>query len=303
LTFEAGSRLSNLGASAFEGCEALQSIRVPSSVETIDKSCFAVCRTLSNLTFAPGSKLSTLGKTEFLDCVCLESISIPGGVRDFSGLVLAGSAIRTIVFEAPNTPFRVSGDFLVESDETCLARYLGNDSEVLIRKEVTTIGTGCFSRLASLLSVTFECGSRLSVVGASAFQGCVSVKSICIPASVQAISERCFARCEALHIVTFEVGCRVSVLGVKAFFACSSLESICVHSSVETISKKCFRFAGLIAVTFEAGCQLSVLSGSPFRHCESLKAICIPRSIEEISGRFSGIASSCRNWGSNPAVD
>jgi hypothetical protein len=88
----------------------------------------------------------------------------------------------------------------------------------------------------------------------------LSLKSICIPSSIETISDHCFCDCRNLSILTFESGCKVLILGESAFRNCSSLQSICIPSSVETISSDCFENCrNLSILTFESCCKFSNL--------------------------------------------
>jgi hypothetical protein len=97
---------------------------------------------------------------------------------------------------------------LVDFDETLLVRYFGNDGEVTIRSDVTSISTGCFSPCDSILAATLGRGSRVSIVGESAFSNCSSVQSICFPSSIEIISNECFSDCPILSNPICESGCR-----------------------------------------------------------------------------------------------
>jgi hypothetical protein len=63
ITFESSHTVSFLGESAFEDCLFLQSVCIPSSIETIGESCFMHCEQLSDLTFESGSRLVNLGES------------------------------------------------------------------------------------------------------------------------------------------------------------------------------------------------------------------------------------------------
>jgi hypothetical protein len=96
LTFSADSKISTLGREAFSSCSALQSIRIPSSVQEIAWYCFMDCRTLANCTFEPGSKISTLAESAFSSCPSLQSICI-------AGCELSAELIAKLVFLATKT--------------------------------------------------------------------------------------------------------------------------------------------------------------------------------------------------------
>jgi hypothetical protein len=58
--------------------------------------------------------------------------------------------------------------------------------------------------------VTFEAGCQISFFGEFAFERCSSLKSICIPASVEICPKSCFRKCGKLTGIVFESGSKVS---------------------------------------------------------------------------------------------
>jgi hypothetical protein len=73
----------------------------------------------------------------------------------------------------------------------------------------------------TLSLVTFESGSRLSIIGSWAFAECLLLVSICFPASVERIGEACFWDCRSLLFVSFEDGSKIAFLGTGVFGCCS----------------------------------------------------------------------------------
>jgi hypothetical protein len=107
--------------------------------------------------------------------------------------------------------------------------------------------------------VTFERGSHLSVLGQGAFSVCQSLRSICIPASIDCISKSCFADCETLSDFKCETGCSLSSVGEFAFQNCVSLQSICLPASIEQLYRSSFdNCPKLMSVVLESGGQRSV---------------------------------------------
>jgi hypothetical protein len=82
-------------------CSSLESIVVPSSVETICESCFAECQRLRHFVFAPNSQISHLGEWAFLSCRVLESICIPASIQTISNSCFSScSSLATLTFES-----------------------------------------------------------------------------------------------------------------------------------------------------------------------------------------------------------
>jgi hypothetical protein len=155
---------------------------------------------------------------------------------------------------------------------------------------------GCFGGCRRLGTVIFESGSRLRVIGNRAFHDCSSLRSICIPASVEKLDGDqnlygdggCFAGCSRLGTVTFESGSTLFVIENYAFHNCSSLTSICIPASVARLGGDqvllgeghCFEeCSSLSTVTFEAGSRLGALGSCTFSGCSSLTSICIPAGV------------------------
>jgi hypothetical protein len=79
--------------------------------------------------------------------------------------------------------------------------------------------------------VTFELNSHLRQIQAGVFCCCPSLKSICIPASVEIICESCFSRCDLLSSITFERQSVLAQIGREAFANCPLLQSISLPDS------------------------------------------------------------------------
>jgi hypothetical protein len=93
---------------------------------------------------------------------------------------------------------------------------------------------GDFRFCISLESITFEKGSKIKEISEQAFTGCISLRSICIPASVEVIGNNCFGRtvsdesygCESLEFVIIESGSMLREVGSNVFKGCYSLPRV-----------------------------------------------------------------------------
>jgi hypothetical protein len=148
-----------------------------------------------------------------------------------------------------------------------------------------------------LVSVTFESGSQLRIIEQFAFAECVSVVSICIPASVENLEDDCFGGifpdetdhcdccfrfCISLESITFEKDSKLKKIGERAFPGWISLRSICISASVESIGQKCFgltvsdefyRCKALEYVIIESGSMLREVGVGIFSECDALHRI------------------------------
>jgi hypothetical protein len=242
------------------------------------------CTQLSSLIWQDDCRLSTIGDRTFCRCSSLQSICLPAALCQVTGLAMVESGIRNVTVDSRNRFFRVSGDFLLDFNESCVVRYFGHDPEVSIGNDIKILATGCFSYCASLLSVRFARDSTVATLGDSAFRCCASLQSICIPSSSTEIADACFCNCGSLSSFTFEPGCKISLLGEAAFKECASLQSICIPASTEIIRSRCLSSCtSLSSVTFEPGSKLLGLGELVFGDCSSLQSICLPASIIAVS--------------------
>jgi hypothetical protein len=279
LTFETGSKLTRIESYALLGCSSLQSLCIPPSVEILAEGCFFGCSSLSSLTFESGSKLARIEARVFYFCCSLHSICIPASVQTIMVPALAGTSIPSISLEAENRCFHVLGNCLMDSKGITAIIYLGNENAVLDRT-IRILGSYCFSR-SVISSLTFEPGSMLTRIEERAFERCLLLRSICIPASVEIICNCCFSSCYELSSFVFESGSKIQEIQGHAFQFCSALKSIRIPGSIRELAKYWAQHSSLSLVVFESAASLERL---------------IKRHKADLRGRFAlAIAhSDCR---------
>lgn len=128
-----------------------------------------------------------------------------------------------------------------------------NISAITIPKTVTDIKQ---LRSSLITQISFDEGSQLKNIWASAFSGCRLLPEFKIPESVEYI-------------------------GASAFSNCRSLKSIDIPESIDTIRASTFYYCdSLMNVKLPTG--LKAIERSAFSDCRSLKSIDIPESIDTI---------------------
>lgn len=92
------NNLSEIKESAFYNSKLL-SIRIPASVETIERYAFGGCTSLATVTFEKESKLATIGSEAFKQCFDLRSIEIPARVETIGNYAFEDCGLSTVTFE------------------------------------------------------------------------------------------------------------------------------------------------------------------------------------------------------------
>ena len=277
-----GTNLTELPASTFQQLKNLKKVILPNT-------------------------LTSIGENAFKESG-LQAIEIPASVEAIeSGAFCDCTALTNVTFEKGSRLKMIWGmyswdDYGTFADCTSL-------TSIEIPASVETIGTATFKGCTALTTVTFEKRSQLKTINgdfeAGAFQNCISLTSIEIPASVETIERSAFYNCTALTTVTFEKRSQLKTIGgwyedvddtcigYGAFADCTSLTSIEIPASVETIEFAAFKnCTALTTVTFEKGSQLKMIRGTnslysyssygAFADCTSLTSIEIPASVETI---------------------
>ena len=190
VTFEKGSQLKTIRSAdsyyphtyygAFSFCP-ITSIEIPASVETIEAAAFKGCSSLTTVTFEKESQLKIIGGGygysysgtfyyygAFSDCTALKSIEIPASVETIEAAAFKGcSSLATVTFEKGSQLKTISGDYSTGST----SNYSGVFSDctalksIEIPASVETIEVVAFKGCSSLITVTFEKGSQLKIIG------------------------------------------------------------------------------------------------------------------------------------------
>ena len=223
--------ITTIGYYAFDYCEDLNAVTIPSSVTSIYICSFRNCSGLTSITI-PNS-VTSIEKDAFWGCSGLISVSIPGSVTYIGESAFWGCSALTSITIPNSVTFIGSYAF-----EGC-----GSLTSFTIPDGVTFISEFVFNGCTSLASITIPDG--LTSIGNYAFQNCSSLTSISIPSSVTSIGNYAFAYCSS--ITSLNIPSSITSIGNSAFRGCSSLTSLSIPSSVTSLGIS--PFCGCIGLT------------------------------------------------------
>lgn len=285
---EEGTRI--IADKAFQQCEKLTAVSIPSGVTTIGDSAFCVCSALKELEFP--ETVIHIGGEAFSSCGSLASVRIPGSVKSIGkyafshcealteaefaeGACMVGDAmfssckmLRRVSF--PTSMREVSRnafEYCGELTEICVAednqRYFAANGALILRdsRELYLAPRG--------IKGHYEISRKVSSIGEEAFggehlgAGCSGMTDVTIPETVTHIGAHAFQSCNGLTSITIPGS--TARIGDWAFSFCLNLTNVSLQEGVREIGEKAF-----------------------FR-CDRLKTVTIPVSVERIrSGAFSG---------------
>ncbi len=271
-----GYPVTEIGGSAFEGCDGITSIEIPDSVTTIGAYAFFGCDSLTSIGI-PDS-VTTIGNGAFSGCYSLLSIEIPDRVKTIGEGPFSVCYSLTSINVAEENEYYcdIDGVVYTKDKKTIICYPGGLNGSYRIPDSVEIIGIQAFAQCDSLTSI--EIPDSVETIGEGAFFGCDSLTSIGIPDSVTTIGERAFSICYSLTSV--EIGDSVTTIGNGAFEGCDSLTSIEIPDSVRTIGNTAF-YGCRSLTSVEIPDSVTTIGEGAFRGCKSLSDIYYGGSEED----------------------
>ena len=290
-----------IAAYAFEDCNVLKRITIPSNLTLLSEQAFFGCGGLesievdkSNSAFlSEGGVLFSKDRAALYVYPCNkpdEIYTIPSSVICiYDNAFFANTRAKKIVI-SENT--RVIGN----------GAFFSCDSleEIFVPKCVESIGYAAFSCCERLenISVAKDNPSYREIDGVvfsndmTILEGYPAGKTdttYVIPNGVKYIGGWAFGACDQLINITLPDG--IIFVGASAFYECTGLKSITLPSSVSYIGDRAFKVCGSIeTITIPSG--VKEIGEETFMICTSLKSINIPKSVTKIGNSAFDCCSS-----------
>ena len=265
----------------FYACRGLEAVALPETLTEIGAFAFYGCEALTYITTAD-TALTTVGDRAFSGCIALLDLTLPATVTYMGVGMLEGCG----KLESLTIPFvgSYTADYpLTEKDESPeSSAYLG----YLFGAAHYTFSAGYIP--ASLITVTLTEGC--TAIPANAFFECASIREVVIPEGVTEISRRAFYGCEKLSAVTlpdsvntigddafhgcirlqsFTGGAGLTELGMQTFMNCVSLKTVTLPETVTHLPNSCF--SGCLSLTTLQADGVETKGDRVFYRCEKLK--------------------------------
>jgi len=273
-------KIVHISDKAFEGCDAIKTVKLPASLETIGKNAFCNCTSLSSVdlprhltvigdnafaftaleTLPFKDYLEEIGNMAFYRCRKLKTVELPKRTSQIGLGAFAGcSSLETVSVDDKN------------------GRFMFEDGVLYSRKQdriVQVAGTfrGKLSPPRSLITIEQY-----------AAEDCAGITELDLPVSVTGIGAYAFRGCAELAKVKFPN--TIERIGAGAFSGCRKLASIDVPASLKSIGKQAFSGCTSLEVG-EIGGKVSYKGLNIFEGCTGLNRITIRKDSEYTNADF-----------------
>ncbi len=270
---------------AFDGCDGLERIRIPSSVRQIGCSAFADCSSLKEV--ALPDSLAEIGAFAFAGCSLLKEVKLPAAViREYAFDGCSSLKSITLADAAPVIEKNAFFDTAWYDNQPDGMVYLGKvaysykgecPANVTVRGGTMTIADGAFADCAALESVTIP--NSVESIGRGAFTGCESLKAMNIPASVTNVGRNAVDTHSPWYQSQPD---GVIYLGKAAYrYKGTCPKQIELRADTETICSDAFCGCDKLENVVIPDSVTAIGSGA-FINCPSLKTVSLPEGIESI---------------------
>ena len=244
-----------LTSSAFINCSNLESVKLSSSLESIEEQTFKGTK-IASIDIPEG--IETIGVGAFQNCANLTTVSIP-------------STVTTIGQDA----FRYTGLTTVT---------IAANSDTGIER---SIGKNAFTANSSLSEISIPEG--FTKISDYAFQNCKALTDVTVPSTVKELWNNAFDGCSSLESVSFEGETKFT--GTTIFKNCTALESVELHEGMSGHTG--YQFSGCTSLKeVEIPEGFEKIEMSMFSGCTSLTSVTIPDSVKTIDDEaFSGCSA------------
>lgn len=256
--------VTRIGSFAFYGFKNITSVKLSSTVVSVNKGAFYGCENLGKIELSDG--VTSIGDYAFEGCT---------GLTDVYAYDLA-SWLKISFGNKTSTPLYYAQKLFIDGKEI---------TEAEISESVTDIKNYAFYNCNSITSVSV--GKQVKSIGASAFENCNNLKTVSLENGLEIIEDSAFAGCTSLENIV--IPDTVIYLYSGAFGGCTSLKSAILGDGIKYISYCLFEnCTSLVNIEIPRG--VKEIYGNSFAGCTALESAVIDDNVIYIGY---GVFSNC----------
>lgn len=221
--------VTTIGNWQFYQFSGLTSVKIPRSVTSIGRECFALCSNLKAVEIGDNTSqeaATVLGQRAFYHCDNVESVFLGNNIveigKESFGYI---KGLRNIVI--PNS---------VKTMNTHVFAGCEGLESVQLSENINSIEWACFAGCTNLKEIVIPDG--VEFLGESAFAGCTNLASAKLPSNLKKIDWSVFQYCTSL--TSIEIPDLTHTIYICAFDGCTNLKTVTLGNSVQNIQNGAF---------------------------------------------------------------
>ena len=253
---------------AFLDKKVLMTVKLPTSLQTIESEAFKGCSALDGSLILPDG-LRLIGWSAFQGCSSLDEVVLNESLEVIQGYAFEGCSALAQEITLPSN-FQSLGE---QSFANCTSLYgtvkFNRDFYMFMGTEGYGSSAGsCFENCSSIETVDMSEPDFLDEIPYSTFAGCTSLTTVLLPPMLDRIDDNAFGGCSSLDGIEFPNTLRVINNG--AFQNCTLLTSINLSDCLD----------------------LGTIEGYAFNGCSNLETVYLPKNLNWIRERA---FADCKN--------
>lgn len=306
------THVTSIGSGAFGDCTSLTSVSLPDGITSLESSVFSRCTSLQSLDLSHTGLTEVPGST-CSQCTSLTSVQLPATITTIGGSAFYGCS------SLPSVTINVTGALTINSSAfsycsllTAITINAGGDVnlgtyyrpiescpaletfELHTPGKLTATCSHLFNDRKNLTTAILDAQGEGSAMGEYAFDGCTSLTTVTLPASLTTINTMFFYHCEALTSVT--VPSTITSIGNSAFNGCKALESLDLSATqLTSIGNSAFDGCKALESLDLSTTQLTTIGSSAFYGCTSLASVLLPAGITSLDNSVFSQCSSLQS--------
>ena len=258
---ELPSTITELGGSAFQDCVSLRdttSIQAGcDNIKQIGPYCFKNCKSITDF-YVPDT-VTNIGNEAFAGCIMLWLVTLSRNMQTISASTFKGDIKLNIIYMHDNIK-RIGKDAFLDCTNLEGVAFDSNDNQLQyigesafkncvslkgfdFTSKVKVIEKSAFSNCTSLTQLISLTQlnlreSSITTINSRAFYGCISLRELIIPNTVQHIDVYAFQDCINLETIEFAHGSRIKFIADHAFDGCDRARLLNLPETACTSWKK-----------------------------------------------------------------
>jgi len=260
----------------------ITAVTLPATATSIANYAFYFSTALTQVTI-PGT-ITTIGNYAFNNCTALIALNIPASVTSIGTLAVRDCSGYITVASGNSVYSSLNGILYNKAQTTLIQCPTSISGAITLASTTTTLDDGAFNYCVNLTQITIP--ASVTTIGNYVFRGCPALLVVeagntnysSLNGILYNAPKTTLIQCPTSLSGTITIPSSVTTIGTQAFYDCTLISEVTIPSSVTIINSGAFNnCTNLTTATLPSG--LLTLGASAFFNCTKLTQAIIPPSV------------------------